>query len=481
MMMRKTAWLISSGLLALAAPAFAQQTDTDQGTAQPTDGATSEAAAVDNRAVEAQPVDTSEIIVTATRRNEALSDVPLAVSAVTADTLENSGATDIRQLSQVSPSLFVSSSSTEAGGASARIRGIGTVGDNPGLESSVGLFIDGVFRSRTAIGLTDLGAVERIEVLRGPQGTLFGRNTSAGLISVITAKPKFDTQMSGQLDIGNYNSRRVELGVTGPLSSVLAGRVDGVYFKRDGFMKDVVSGRRINNRDRWLVRGQLLFQPHDDLSIRLIADKTKRNEECCVGSYLQTFDTVSNGSGGFTRQPSTIAAAMRGIGAMINEDTFEREVALSPGRTYRADVDDWGISTEAVLDFGGAELTYIGAYRENLYVRGQDSDFNNLDILFRNDDGSASNRFRTFSQEARLQGTAMNGRLDWLVGGYYSLELLRVRDNLSFGADADIFGRELIRSLDPQLATFPGYNLLNPFARGFALTQLTLNPAFASV
>ncbi|MFL6734761.1 MAG: TonB-dependent receptor [Sphingomicrobium sp.] len=479
--MRKSAWLLSAGLFAISAPAFAQQTDTDQSGAQPTQGATSEAAAVDNAAVEQQPVDSNDIIVTATRRNEALSDVPLAVSAVTADTLENSGASDIRQVAQVSPSLFVSSSSTEAGGASARIRGIGTVGDNPGLESSVGLFVDGVYRSRTSVGLTELGAVDRVEVLRGPQGTLFGRNTSAGLISVITAKPRFHREISGQIDIGNYDSRRLEASITGPFSDTIAGRLDGVYFKRDGFMKDQESGRRVNNRDRWMVRGQLLFQPTDDLSIRLIADHTKRDEECCVGSYLETFDTVSDGAGGYTREPSTIAAAMRAVGAHINEDTFDRDVSITPGRSYRADVKDGGLSAEIVKDFGGAELTSITAYRSNNYVRGQDGDFNNLDILYRDDDGFASNRFRTFSQEARLQGTTFGGKLDWLVGAYYAKEKLRVRDNLSFGADADIFGRELIRSLDPALASFPGYNLLNPFVRGFTLQQLTLNPAFAAV
>ncbi|QIK78550.1 TonB-dependent receptor [Sphingomonas piscis] len=478
--MRKSVWLLSAGLIAISIPAHAQQTDTDNQAAQPTDGATSEAAAVDDQAVEQQPVNSGDIVVTATRRNEALSDVPLAVSAVTADTLENSGATDIRALSQVSPSLFVSSSSTEAGGASARIRGIGTVGDNPGLESSVGLFVDGVYRSRTSVGLTELGAVERVEVLRGPQGTLFGRNTSAGLISVITAKPRFTSAVNGQLDIGNYKSRRVELGVTGPISETLAGRIDGVYFKRDGFMKDAVSGRDINDRNRWLLRGQLLYQPDDDLSVRVIADKTHRDEECCVGSYLPTFDTVASGGGSITQAPSTVAAALRAAGATINEDTFDREVSITPGRTFRADVDDYGISSEVVYDRGWGELTWISAFRENKYVRGQDADFNQLDIIYR-DDGFASNRFRTFSQEARLQGTTFGGKLDWLVGVYYANELLRVRDNLSFGADADLFGRTLVRSLDPQLAAFPGYNNLNAFVRGFATQQLALNPAFAAV
>ncbi len=146
-MIRKSTWLLSAGLFAVATPAFAQTatstTDTDKQTAQPTPGAT-EGAAAQDQAREQQPVDTSDIVITATRRNEALSDVPMAVSAVTAQSLENTGANDIRQLNQVAPSLLVSSTSSEGGAAVARIRGVGTVGDNPGLEGSVGIFIDGV-------------------------------------------------------------------------------------------------------------------------------------------------------------------------------------------------------------------------------------------------------------------------------------------------------------------------------------------------
>src|SRR4051794_32577823 len=228
-MIRKSALLVSTGLIAIATPALAQTavstTDTDKQAAQPTPGAT-EGAAAQDQAREQQPVDTGDIVITATRRNQALSDVPMAVSAVTADNLRNTGATDIRQLNQVAPSLQVFSTSSEGGAARANIRGIGTVGDNPGLESSVGVFIDGVYRSRSGVGLTELGPLDRIEVLRGPQGTLFGRNTSAGLISIITAKPRFTTEAHAQVDVGNYSSRRVEAGITGPLSDTIAARLD---------------------------------------------------------------------------------------------------------------------------------------------------------------------------------------------------------------------------------------------------------------
>jgi outer membrane receptor protein involved in Fe transport len=441
MNMRKSVWLLSAGLVALATPALGQSTsqsttDTDKGTAQPTQSAT-EGAAVQDQAREQQPVDTSDIVITATRRNEALSDVPMAVSAVTAESLENTGATDIRQLNQLSPSLLVSSTSSEAGAAVARIRGVGTVGDNPGLEGSVGVFIDGVYRSRTGSALTELGPVDRIEVLRGPQGTLFGRNTSAGLIHVITAKPRFEPEVYGQVDIGNYDLRRFEAGVTGGLTSSLAARLDGVYTRRDGFLKDVISGRDLNDRNRWLLRGQLLYQPTDDLSVRFIADYTRRREECCGAVYLPMQDFTAAGS-----LPSTVReileglhSAVNGLPGTTNDDPGDRETSITPGRNFTSNVNDWGLSNEVVYDFGGAELTSISAYRYNKYTRGQDPDFNNLDIWFRDDDGGSFNRFKTFTQELRLQGQAFGGKLDWLVGGYYANEKLRVRDNITYGSD----------------------------------------------
>ncbi|WP_280638876.1 TonB-dependent receptor [Sphingomicrobium aestuariivivum] len=427
--MRKSILLASVGAFAIATPAFAQETDTDGGEAEVAQSAT-EGAAVDDSTVEDDYYyDTSDIVITATRRNEALSDVPLAVSAVTADILQNSGASDIRQLTQVSPSLLVSSTSSEAAGATARIRGIGTVGDNAGLESSVAVFIDGVYRSRTGTGLSELGAIDRIEVLRGPQGTLFGRNASAGLISVITAKPAFEPELSVEGTIGNFNLRRFEVGATTPISDTLAARVDGVYMKRDGFLTDEISGRDINDRNRWLVRGQLLWEPSSDVSVRLIGDYSTRNEECCGATYLPARDYIA----GVGDAPSTVAGLLRGLGAEINDDTFEREIAITPGRSYRGDVDDWGVSGEVVWDLGGAELTSITAYRVNDYTRGQDADYNNLDILYRDDDGGSATKFETFTQELRLQGQA--GPVDWLVGGFYANEALTLKDNLTVGED----------------------------------------------
>ena len=446
--MRKSIWLLSAGLAAFSAPAFAQDT-----TDQPSTPAEApvEAASVDTADQAAEAGDQNAIIITATRRSEALSDVPLAVSAVTAETLKNSGATDIRALTQVSPSLLVSSTSSEAGAGVARIRGVGTVGDNAGLESSVAVFIDGVYRSRTATGLTELGPIDRIEVLRGPQGTLFGRNASAGLIHIITAKPKFQREIYGEATIGNFNLRRIEGGVTGPLSDSLAVRLDGVFQKRDGFLKDVISGDRVNDRNRWLLRGQILYQPTDNFSVRIIGDYTKRNEECCAAVYLPGEDKIRTGPNTYLSANSSIlrilngrGSADNGLGAIINDDPYDRETSITPGRSYNSDVVDYGISAEINYDFGAVEMTSITAYRFNDYERGQDADFNNLDILYRDGSGGAANRFKTFTQELRFQGTAFGDKLDWLVGGFYSSENLRVKDNLAYGADYSRYANCLV-------------------------------------
>jgi iron complex outermembrane recepter protein len=397
-----------------------------------------------------------EIVVTATRRSQALSDVPIAVSAVTAESLQNSGAADIRALNQLSPSLLVSSTSSEAGAGGARIRGIGTVGDNPGLESSVATFIDGVYRNRAGVALTELGEIERIEVLRGPQGTLFGRNASAGLINIVTKKPSFDIEGAAAFTYGNYDAIRAEASLTGPITAdTVAARIDGVYFQRDGFLKDVVTGRTFNDRDRYLVRGQLLFAPQDNLEVRIIGDYADRTEECCAAPFLPTRNVTRAPDGSLVFAPNNIKALLErfrdpaGNPAFINDDPFTRRISVTPGRDFRSDVTDWGVSGEITWDLGAATLTSITAYRDWQYDRGQDADFQNLDILYR--DGWFQ-EFRTFSQEVRLQGTLFDDRLDWLVGGYFADETLRLDDNLKFGTQYGAYATcQLVAAVNPAL------------------------------
>ncbi|TFI57226.1 TonB-dependent receptor [Sphingomonas parva] len=483
--MARSFWLMSAGIAALAAsPAYAQD-NTPEGQEQTPD------TALAAPTTEAEQDQTGAIIITATRRASPLADVPVAVSAVTAETMQNSGASDLRQLNQVTPSLYVSSTSSEAGAGGAGIRGIRTVGDNPGLESSVATFIDGVYRSRAGIGLTELGPVERVEILRGPQGTLFGRNASAGLINVVTARPRRDQEAYGEASYGNFDYYRLGAGITGPLTESLAYRVDGIYLHRDGFLKDVISGRRVNNRDRYLVRGKLLFEPSDDVSLLVTGDYTKRDEECCAATYLPARDAVRNANGQLTFAPSSTAAIIRNLTSVVPgagkgqilDDTFARRIAITPGRDFRSDVEDWGLSAEATIEFGPATLTSITGYRDYHLTRGLDGDFNNLDIIARAGDGDSFNDFKTFTQELRLQGTAFDGVLDWLVGGYYADETLKVGDNIEYGADYNQFAAARVAALSPALGAFPlfGFQNLNGFTQAFVNSQLATNPAFAAV
>lgn len=393
----------------------------------------------------AQDQASDEIVVTAQGRAQALSDVPLSITAVSAATLERSGANDIRQLNQLAPSLLVSSTGSEANG-SARIRGIGTVGDNPGLESSVAVFIDGVYRSRSGIGLNELGEIERIEVLRGPQGTLFGRNASAGLIHIISKAPSFTFGASGEATYGNYNMLRLSAGVTGPITEHVAARLDGVYVKRDGFYSDPANNTRVNNRDRYFLRGQLLFEPSSDLSIRIIGDYTKRDESCCGAIYVDSSvnEFVGNlnnpavplSTGGVpSANGNNIVNVMRDLGQSLSglNPGYSRRLYVTPGRSYGGETQDMGISGQLDYDFGDVKLTSITAYRDYRSDQGGDLDYSSVDILYRDADGNSSRSFKTFSQELRLQGSAFGEKLDWLIGGYYADEKLEVTDNLRFG------------------------------------------------
>jgi outer membrane receptor protein involved in Fe transport len=417
--------------------------------------------------------DNAVIIVTAQGRAQVLADVPVAVSAVSGETLQNSGTSDIRELNQVAPSLLVSSTGNEANG-SARIRGIGTVGDNPGLESSVAVFVDGVYRSRSGSALSELGPLDRVEILRGPQGTLGGSNASAGLISIYTAPPEFEFSGYGAFTYGNYDAIKVEGGVNAPFSDTIAARVDGVYFKRDGFYNDVVNNVKINNRDRYLVRGQLLFEPTEDLTFRLVGDYSKKDEACCAATFVQPdfaplarvspgldpFRRPVGGSPALTSTGNPIIPILLGLGQNRNaltQSTFDRDIYITPGRSYEGETEDYGISGELNWDFGNVSLTSITGYREYSNFQGSDTDYTQVDLLYRapNEFGGAR-AFETFTQELRLTGTAFNDRLDWLVGGYYANEDLTVKDNLRFGSQYGTFANcRIALAINPALAN-PG-------------------------
>lgn len=393
------------------------------------------------------------LIVTAQKREELMQDVPIAITALPEQLLLDTGVRDVKDLQLLVPGLTVTSTQSEAQ-TTARIRGIGTVGDNAGLESSVGVVIDGVYRPRNGVGFGDLGEIERIEVLKGPQGTVFGKNTSAGVINVITRRPSYDTTVEGELTVGNYNA----VGVAGSLNTAIgenaAFRVYATKRKRDGFT-DVRTGAgpreetEDGNQNFHSLRGQLLFEPTDNLDINVIADFTSREENCCVG-----VTTVRGGTA------AIVDALSPDEGVAPVADPFAR-VAYS-NRSTEQDIKDKGISAEVnwlTPWFNGATLTSITAQRDWQSINGLDFDFSSADILYRNAEEEESfTGFETFTQEFRLTGATDS--VDWMVGFFYSDEDLKRNETYRIGnAYEPYLSIALLSLINPALAnpaTNPG-------------------------
>jgi iron complex outermembrane receptor protein len=365
-----------------------------------------------------------EIVVTATGRAAAIQDVPLAVTAIDAQTLQNSGVQDLRDLTQVAPSFSMASGQSSSSGTTARIRGIGTGSDNPGFEAAVGIFIDGVYRARAGAALADLPDLVRVEVLRGPQGTLFGRNTSAGAISVISASPDFATGMylEGSMGLDDLEEAGVRAGVNVPVGDSVAFRLDGAIRAREGYITDLISGEDINNRDRWTMRGQALIDLSSTASLRVIVDASETDEACCGMTPL--FYGPAQG---------VISLLTGGLGTPAI-DVEGRGMTVTPGRSYAEATEEQGISAQLDWDIGGMNFTSITAYRDWEAVRDQDVDFNLIDIAYR--DGLEV-RFENFTQEFRLQGEA--GRLNWLAGVFYADEKMTQTDRIRIGAQASLY------------------------------------------
>ncbi|WP_046656225.1 TonB-dependent receptor [Lysobacter capsici] len=400
-------WAIALSLASLAASAQAQQ------------------AAVPAQEEEAKTL--AGLTVTAQKREEAMQDVPISITALPQQLLQDSGVRDVKDVQVLVPGLTVSSTQSEVQTV-ARIRGVGTVGDNAGLESSVGVVVDGVYRPRNGVGFGDLGEIERIEVLKGPQGTVFGKNTSAGVINVITRRPTYDTTVEGEFTVGNYGA----LGAAGSLNTTIgenaAFRIYGAKRKRDGFT-DVEIGRgpRAEREDGdqnfHTLRGQLLFEPTENLDINLIADFTSREENCCVG-----LTTV--------RGPTSaiINGLVGGISVAPVADPFARRAWSN--RPTTQDIKDKGLSAEVnwiTPWFNGATLTSITASRDWQAINGLDFDFTTADIIYRNPNPNESfTGFKQFSQEFRLTGST--DKVDWMFGLFYADEDLKRNDSYSIGA-----------------------------------------------
>jgi len=387
-----------TALSAIAAPALAQESETE-----------------DTRTMQT-------VTITATKREQTLQDVPIAVSVVDDATIERAAIVDLNDLQSIIPSLRVGQLQSSAN-TNFIIRGFGNGANNAGIEPSVGVFIDGVYRSRSASQISDLPNIERVEVLRGPQSTLFGKNASAGVISVVTKKPQFE--LGGVVDatLSNENGYRANGYVTGPLAENLAGALGVSYNKRDGYVEDIGTGTKTNERNRWGIRGDLLFEPNVNTTFRLLADYDQIDELCCAAA------NVVNGPTG---------AIVQAIGGtIIAEDPFGYRVAYNLPSTNK--VDNGGISLQGDFDFSGMRLTSITSYRISNLETNQDSDFTGADLL-----GENSNKtdIDTFTQELRL--TSTNGdRLDWMVGGFYFDETVEIENALLYGTDYRAYANAL--------------------------------------
>jgi len=385
------------------------------------------------------PRSVDEIVVTANKRTENLQNVPIVVTTVSHQLLQDTGVKDIKDLALLAPGLLVTSTSSEAS-TTARIRGIGTVGDNAGLESSVGIVIDGVYRPRNGVGFGDLGDVERIEILKGPQGTLFGKSATAGVINIITAAPKNTFGLSAEMEAGNYGAIGGAAEVTGPLTDTLSASLYGATRERSGYF-DVNTGNgpreshSDTNRNFGTVRGQLLYRPSDTLKFRAIVDYSHRNEECCIAVITRaSAGNLANG----------IVASLGGNDGNPANPYARNAYANRPDGQR---ISDKGVSLQADWDVGPGTLTSVTAYRDWKTVGGFDADFSTADIDYLPNDKSNMTRFRTFSEEARYGGTT--GKLDYVVGGFFSHEKLAQNTSILVGNDFNPYLNQLFHALVP--------------------------------
>lgn len=395
------------------------------------------------------------IVITAQKREESLQDVPIVVTTLSEQALQDAGVRDIKDLMILTPGLLVTSTANESF-TTARIRGIGTVGDNPGLESSVGVLIDGVYRPRNGVGFGELGDVERIEVLKGPQGTLFGKNTSAGVISVIPKKPSFDHSVDLELGAGEYGAMEGSLGLTGPIEEdLVAGRLYVAARERDGFL-DIGRGGGPRNEDEdtdrkyYMARGQVLFLPNDSTDIRLAVDYAERDENCCAAPQVISAPAVQAANGQLVPVVQLALNNTQPNSFSLTPDPFQRLAFAN--RSTQQSITDRGVLLEANVGLpGGATMTSITSARNWEIVSGQDTDYTGVDIVYREPDGDFSNEFDQLSQELRFSGDTE--KLNWLVGVFYTKEDMTSNNELLVGNQFQQYFSRLLNPNDPTVVT----------------------------
>ncbi len=442
-----------TALLALVGPTPALAQEQTQPDAQP------------GLAAGAGRANDSEIVVTSRRREERAQEVPIALTAVSGDTLERTGAINITQIAQLTPTLVIRNNN--ARNTFANIRGLGSNSDqNDGLEVGVGFYIDDVYYGRIGASQFDFVDLERVEVLRGPQGTLFGKNTTAGAINIVTRAPEFAFGFTGEASLGEEGYHQARASLTGPIvADQVAFRLMVSDTHRDGALYNLYNGRRINDYDNLTVRGQLLLRPAPNVDLRLIGDYSKQNAYSRVASVVGLFTQFANGA---TLNNNWLDRARRGgyEPRFDITDPFAREVDVDG--PVQADMEGYGVSGKVDWDLGPAVLTSITAWRGWDWLPDNDPDLTPLAVTLRS---GTDNHQRQFSQEFRLASSGPR-KLDYVVGLYYFWQNVDALGHYQLGPDYAVWNNHNYANRELANYAYTGflsYSIIEPITKSYAV------------
>ncbi|MHA4835050.1 TonB-dependent receptor [Sphingopyxis sp. MSC1_008] len=459
-------FLLGAALLLPAAPAFAAETTAETG-ASADAAAEEEAAGAAVAAASAASYDGAEIIVSARRRDESAQDVPIALSVVGASQLEATGNYSLTQIQQIVPSLQVFSFNPR--NTNINIRGLGSnvALTNDGLENGVGFYVDNVYYGRVGQSQFDLVDLQQIEVLRGPQGTLFGKNTTSGAINISSRKPSFDPEFSGEASVGDYGYYQLRGSASRALiDDLLAVRVSGSVTERRGFLYNDTQNERAQDYSNWSVRGQLLFTPTSDLEVRIIGDFARQKQNHVLNVFADYFGTYANGAA-IANSFAERAARFPGY-SFPTIDSFARRGEADSH--YQSNMDGYGVSGQVDWNVGAAKLTSITAYRWWDWNPANDGDSTSLPVIVK---AQQSNRQRQFSQELRLASDS-DGPIDYVVGAYYFWQVIRGRGASAYGPAAALWNRPAtspipLAAWEAALNGFEANSTSDPRTKSYAL------------
>lgn len=405
-----------------------------------------------------------ELVVSARKRSEDLLDVPLSVTVVSGSTLQRDGDYSIQDLAEKVPNLIIEPSNPRQ--TSISIRGLGKNSANDGLETSVGVYVDGVYLSQPGETTFDLADISQVEVLRGPQGTLFGKNNTGGVLNITTLKPSFTSTESVEALVGNYGTYELHASATGPISDTVAFRFTAYDRLRDGFLNNLYDGVKFNGFDRQGFRGQLLFQPSDSFVVRLIAEHYESDEKT-GGTVLWLSDPYySNGK----QIPlgKTLGAQTAPFGYVPVFDPWARNIDLNSARGVKTKQD--AASIQVTANLGAYTLDSITAFRRYSFDAKNDGDDTPLDIV---DFNGTTSTNKQYSEELRLS-SPLGGAFDYVAGVYiYHDDLWTNSDQLNGSLYAAFNGIPLTNpgALDGVLQNTIGTPVVDSYA-GFAQGNL---------